>query len=215
MTLKFYYHPLSSFCWKVLIALHENTTPFEPVLVKLYEEDSRDAFLKVWPMGKLPAMRDEARDHLVPESSIIVEYLDRHYPGAVKLLPADPDRARRTRMADRFLDLYIETPLQKIVGDRLRPSDKKDAFGVEEARALMRKGLSMVEEAVGPAWMMGEDFTLADCSAAPALFYAAKIMPLGTKTSSYLERLKARPSFARTLKDAEPYLAMFPSEDRT
>jgi len=212
--LKLYYHPLSSFCWKALIALYENATPFEPVLVDLQDPASRGAFLKVWPMGKFPVIRDEARDHLVPESSIIVEYLDRHYPGPAKLMPADPDRARQTRMADRFLDSYIHTPMQKVVGDRLRPVGHKDAFGVEQARALMGRGLSMVEEAVGPAWMMGEDFTLADCSAAPALFYAARIMPLGAKAQAYLERLKARPSFARTLKEAEPYFAMFPSEDR-
>ena len=184
------------------------------MLVDLQDPASRDAFLKVWPMGKFPVIRDEARDHLVPESSIIVEYLDRHYPGPAKLMPADPDRARQTRMRDRFFDSYIHTPMQKVVGDRLRPVGHKDAFGVEQARALMGQGLSMVEEAMGPAWMMGEDFTLADCSAAPALFYAARIMPLGAKAQAYLERLKARPSFARTLKEAEPYFAMFPSEDR-
>ncbi len=214
MTLKLYYHPLSSYCWKVLIALYENATPFEKVLVDLQDDAERQAFLKVWPIGKFPVIRDEARDHFVPESSIVVEYLDRHYPGPVKLLPADPDRSRQTRMCDRFFDLHIHTPMQKITGDRLRPSDKKDPFGVAQARALAGTALAMMETDMGPNWMMGDDFTLADCSAAPALFYIAKAMPLGPKAQAYLERLKARPSFARVLKEAEPYFDMFPAEDR-
>ena len=212
MTLKLYYHPLSSFCWKALIALYENATPFEPVLVNLQDAAEREAFHKLWPIGKFPVIRDEARDRFVPESSIIVEYLDRHYPGPVKLLPGDPDRNRQTRMCDRFLDLYIQVPMQKVVGDRLRPADKKDALGVEQARKQLQTALATMEPDMGSNWMMGDDFTLADCAAAPALFYATKVMPLGPKASAYLERLKARPSVARVLKEAEPYFAMFPSE---
>ena len=214
MTLKLYYHPLSSFCWKALIALYENDTPFEPVLVDLQDQGEREAFLKLWPIGKFPVLRDEARDHMVPESSIIVEYLGRHYPGPVKLIPDDPDLSRQTRMCDRYFDLYLHMPMQKVIGDRLRPADKKDPFGVEQARVQMRTVLTMMEADLGPNWMMGDDFSLADCATAPALFYAAKLMPLGAKVSAYLERLKARPSFARVLKEAEPYFAMFPAEDR-
>jgi glutathione S-transferase len=214
MALKLYYHPLSSFCWKALIALYENATPFEPVLVNLQDPKARDAFLEVWRIGKFPVLRDEGRgDWLVPESSIIVEYLGRHYPGPVKLLPDDPDLSRRVRMVDRFIDLYIQVPMQKAVGDRLRPEGQKDPFGVEQARAQMTTALGMLEGNETTKWAMGDDFTLADCAAAPALFYANKVMPLAgrfDKADAYLERLKARPSVARVLKEAEPYFGMFP-----
>src|SRR5471030_2182264 len=102
MTLTLYYHPLSSFCWKALIALYENDTPFTPLIVNLGEEASSAAFKKVWPIGKFPVVRDEARDKTIPESTIIIEYLDHHYPGPVALVPADSDRARDTRLRDRF-----------------------------------------------------------------------------------------------------------------
>ncbi|HEY1708727.1 MAG TPA: glutathione S-transferase family protein [Rhizomicrobium sp.] len=214
MTLKLYYHPLSSFCWKALIALYETGTPFEPVFVDLGDAKSRADFLAVWPIGKFPVLQDEARDHLVPESSIIIEYLAQHYPGSSKLLPHDQDAARQVRMRDRFFDLHIHTPTQKIVGDRIRPADRKDPQGVDDARALIRTALSIVEEGVGSGWAMGDNYTMADISASPALFYADKLKALEDfpKTQGYLERLKTRPSFARTLKEAEPYFQFFPKE---
>jgi glutathione S-transferase len=209
VTLKLYYHPLSSFCWKALIALYENATPFEPVLVNLQDAASRAAFLEIWPIGQFPVIKDEARDRLVPESSILIEYLDQHYPGKTRLIPADPDRARQTRLRDRFFDLHVQVPMQAILGDRWRPEGQKDAIGVERARMRMTTALGMIEEDVGDAWAMGEEFTMADCAAAPALFYAAIAMPFKDahpRTSAYLDRLKARPSFARTLKEAAPDL---------
>jgi glutathione S-transferase len=213
--LKLYYHPLSSFCWKVQIALYENDTPFEPVVVHLNEPQSRAAFLDIWPIGQFPVIRDEARDWLVPESSIIVEYLDQHYPGRTRFIPADPDRARQTRMRDRFFDLHVQVQMQKIVGDRIRPEGQHDPHGVEQARTRLATALGMIDEDIGDEWAMGADFTLADCSAAPALFYANKVVELKgryDRASAYLERLKARPSFARTLREAEPFLSMFPVE---
>jgi len=211
MTLRLHYHPLSSYCWKVLIALYENGAPFEPVLVDFGKAEDREAFYKLWPIGKFPVLEDTAREWMVPESSIIIEYLDQHHGG--KLIPADADRARQVRMRDRFFDLHIHTHMQKIVGDRLRPAGQKDPLGVEQARAQMRTALTLVESDIGANWIMGEAFTMADCAAAPALFYADKVSPLKSpKTEAYLERLKARPSFARVLKEAEPYFAMFPKE---
>jgi glutathione S-transferase len=210
MTLKLYYHPLSSFCWKALIALYENGAAFEPVLVDLQDQASREAFLSVWPIGQFPVIEDG--DRLVPESSIIVEYLDQRHPGKTRLIPADPDRARQMRLRDRFFDLHVQVPMQKIVGDRIRPEGKSDPYGAKQARARLETALAMVEEDIGEAWVMGEDFTMADCAAAPALYYAGLVMPLGPKTSAYLERLKARPSFARVLEEAAPYLSMFPQE---
>src|SRR5471030_2501537 len=137
MSLKLYYHPLSSFCWKVLIALYENDTPFTPVMVDLGNAEERAELLKLWPIGKFPVLRDEAKGSVIPESSIIIEYLDTHYPGRVRFVPADTDLARQTRLRDRFYDLYVHLPMQKIMGDRLRPADAKDAYGVAEARARL------------------------------------------------------------------------------
>jgi len=214
MTIKLYYHPLSSYCWKALIALYENATPFDPVLVDLGEETSRAAFYKLWPIGKFPVIEDKARNWMVPESSIVIEYLAQHYPGPVALVPADPDAARQVRMRDRFFDLHIHNHMQKITGDRLRPAGAKDPFGVEQARAQMRTALGLVESDVGEGWLMGEAFTMADCAAAPALFYADKVAPLAEefpKTAAYLARLKIRPSFARVLEEAGPYFHLFPA----
>ncbi|HTT97892.1 MAG TPA: glutathione S-transferase family protein [Rhizomicrobium sp.] len=213
--LKLYYHPLSSYCWKALIALYENDTPFEKVLVNFGDAESRDAFYALWPVGQFPVVKDETRDRLVPESSIIVEYLDDHYPGRTRFIPEDIDMAREVRMRDRFFDLHVHVHMQKITGNRIRPEGSKDPFGVEQARTRMATALGMVEESLGEGWAMGERYTLADIAASPALFYADKIKPLKDaypKTNAYLERLKVRPSFARTLKEAEPYFHMFPQE---
>jgi glutathione S-transferase len=214
MALKLYYHPLASFCWKVLIPLFENDTPFEGHIVDLMDEVSAAAFKRVWPIGRFPVLRDEARDRTVPESSTIIEYLDQHYPGRVRLIPPDADLARETRFRDRFYDLYVHEPMQKIVTDRLRPAGRNDPHGVESARALLRTSLGMVDgDMAAKTWTMGEAFTMADCAAAPALFYADKVMPLAgayPNVAAYLQRLMQRPAFARVLTEAEPYFRLFP-----
>src|SRR2546430_2580890 len=120
MALTLHYHPLASYCWKALIALYENATPFTPHLVDLGDAASRAAFLKVWPIGKFPVLRDDARGETVPETTIIIEYLAQHYPGKTRFIPADPDRARKTRMRDRFFDFYVMDPMSKVVTDKLR-----------------------------------------------------------------------------------------------
>lgn len=216
MSLTLYYHPLSSFCWKALIALYENDVPFTPKLVNLGDADDRAAFLKLWPIGKFPVLRDDARETTVPESSIIIDYLDRHFGGPTRFIPSDPDLALQTRLRDRFYDLYVHMPMQAIVGDRLRAEGTKDPTGVDQARGRLRTSYAMVEaQMTGGGWAMGDDFTLADCAALPALYYADKVVPLGDElphTSAYLDRLKARPSVARVLTEAEPYFRMFPQE---
>ena len=214
MSLKLYFHPLSSFCQKALIALYENDTPFEPHIVDLGDEASRTAFMKIWPIGKFPVLRDEAKDRTVPESSIIIEYLAQHYPGRTSLVPADADLARQTRLRDRFFDLYVNVPMQKVVTDRLRPAGKSDPYGVEQAKALLRIGYRMIDEDMATkTWAMGDAFGMADCAAAPALFYANHVMPLGDahrNAARYLGRLMERPSFARAIEEAKPYFAMIP-----
>src|SRR4030088_808887 len=166
MSLTLHFHPLASFCWKALIALYENDTPFAPNMVDLGNAAERAALLKLWPIGKFPVLRDEARDQTIPESSIIIEYLDRHYPGSTPLIPAEADLAWQTRLCDRFYDLYVSEPMQKIVGDRLRPAGKNDPHGVEEAKALLQVAYGMIDEAMKTkTWAMGDAFSMADCAA--------------------------------------------------
>jgi glutathione S-transferase len=214
MSLRLFFHPLASFCQKVLIALYENGTPFEPHIVDFGNEASTAAFKKLWPVGKMPVLRDDAKDRTIPESSIIIEYLAQHYPGPTELIPTEPNLALRTRLSDRFYDLYVHEPMQRIVGDKLRPAGKNDPHGVEMARAQLRLAYGMIdEEMAAKTWAMGDAFTLADCAAAPPLFYANKLMPFGEShrnVAAYFERLTKRPSFARALVEAEPYMKFFP-----
>lgn len=214
MALTLYMHPLSSFCWKALIALYECGTPFTPQIVNLADEKERAAFAQVWPIAKFPVLHDDKTERTIPESTIIIEYLAQYYPGSSELIPGDADRARQTRFSDRFFDLYIHLPMQKIVGDKLRPAGQTDPFGVEEARQRIRQAYALLEQQTrSDAWAMGDTFTLADCAAAPALYYSNRVEPLGDthpKLAAYLQRLEARPSFARVLQEAAPYFKFFP-----
>ena len=216
MSLKLYFHPLSSFCQKVLVALYENDTPFEPHIVNLFDATSSAAFKKIWPIGKFPVLRDESRDRTIPESSIIIEYLQQHYPGKARFVPEDAELARQMRFQDRFYDLHVSVPMQKVVTDRLRPAGKSDSYGVEQAKALLQTAISLVDRSMATKkWSMGDNFTMADCAAAPALFFANKVMPFGAaypNAAAYLTRLMQRPSFARAVKEAEPYLTLVPKE---
>jgi glutathione S-transferase len=216
MTLKLYFHPLASFCHKALIALYENEIPFEQVIVDLGNEASRSAFTAVWPLAKMPVLRDDARGCTVAESTIIIEYLDTHYPGRTKLLPREPGRAWRARMWDRVYDHNVQEPMQKIVTDRLRPPGSNDPFGVEQAKTRLNDTCDLLEREIGvDGWAMGDGFSLVDCAAAPALFYANAIAPFGERhrnLRAYLKRLMARPSFARVLSEAQPYFDLFPME---
>jgi glutathione S-transferase len=214
MSLKLYFHPFSSFCQKVLIALYENDTPFDPHIVDLSNETSRADFVKIWPIGKFPVLRDEAKDQTVPEASIIIEYLALHYPGKTRLVPADADMAWKTRLRDRFYDLYVNEPMGKIVIDTLRPPGKNDPHGVEQAKTLLQTAYGIIEQEMATkTWAMGDAFSMADCAAAPALFYANLVLPFGDthkNAAAYLARLMERPSFARAVKEAEPYRAGSP-----
>ena len=216
MSLKLYFHPLASFCHKALIALYENCIPFEPIIVDLRDDVSSAAFRAISPMAKMPVLRDEARSRTVAESTIIIEFVDAHYPGRTQFVPTDVDRAWQTRMWDRFYDHYVQEPMQKIVTDRLRPEGKNDTYGVELAKVQLRAAYRVIEQEMqSKVWTMGNDFTLADCAAAPALFYANTVVPFAEaykNLPAYLDRLMARPSFARVLKEAQPYFGLFPME---
>lgn len=216
MTLTLHAHPLASYCHKVLIALYENGTPFEQAMVDLSSEAAVAAFRKISPMGKMPALVDSVRGAEVWESTTQIEYLDTFYPGATRFIPDDADAAWRTRMWDRFYDNYVHEPMQRIVGDRLRPADKRDPETVLQAQALLRQAYRVIEAAIaGQAWAMGDSFSLADCAAAPALFYANILLPAGPEHPAvvgYVERLMARPSYARALQEAVPWFRYFPFE---
>jgi glutathione S-transferase len=214
MSLTLYFHPLSSYCQKVLVALYENGTPFTPHVVDLGDPGQRADLLKLWPVGKFPVLRDG--DRVVPESSIIIEHLDQHHPGQFRLIPDDAEIAIETRLRDRFFDLYVHDPMQRIVGDRLRPVESRDPFGVEQAKARLRSSYDMIERDIaGRTWVIGEAFTMADCAAAPALYYADLVLPFRDShpgVAAYFERLLRRPSFARAVAEAGPYRHLFPQE---
>jgi glutathione S-transferase len=214
MALTLYMHPLASFCHKALIALYENATAFTPHVVNLGDPVERDNFKKVWPLAKFPVLRDDARNQTIPESTSIIEYLAQHYPGPVGLIPDDPALAAQVRATERFYDLHVHDPMQKIVGDKLRPADGHDPIGVGEARERMRTALRIAEgEMATRRWAAGDLFSMADCAAAPPLFFINKMTPLSAEfphMSAYLDRLMKRPSYARVLVEAQPYLAMFP-----
>ncbi len=218
MTLTLHMHPLASFCHKVLIALYENGTPFEPHLLDLGNPDQKAAFLDIWPVGKMPILRDEARGETVPETSIIIEYLDRHYPGSVPLLPADEAQRLDARLWDRFFDLYVHAPMQAIVLRGRIVMTPRDPCGVANAEATLATAYGMIERRMaGRSWAAGEAFSIADCAAAPALFYSgivAPFPPAHRNLAAYFERLLERSSFARVLKEARPYFGMFPYREK-
>jgi glutathione S-transferase len=214
--LTLYLHPLASFCHKVLIALYENDTPFEAKIVDFADPGDSARFLDVWPVGKIPVLRDEARGRTIPETSIILEYLDENYPGPVCLLPGDAEAALDVRLWDRFFDLYIHQPMQKIVIDRIRPPGTQDAHGVAEAKAGIAGAYAMLDRHLaGREWASGKNFSMADCAAAPALFYSGIPVPFTDypNVAAYFERLYARPSFRRVLDEARPYFGNYPLKD--
>jgi len=218
MTLTLYLHPLASFCHKVLIALYENGTDFRSETVDFADPGSAAAQMERWPVGKIPVLHDASCDRTIPETSIIIEYLQQHYPGPAPMLPDAAEAALEARLWDRFFDLYVSVPMQKIVTDRIRPAGVNDPFGVAEACATLDTAYAMIEArfAAGGPWALGDRFSLADCAAAPSLFFAAIVHPFGdgqANLAAYFERLVARPSFARVLAEARPWFAMFPYRD--
>ncbi|HWK98221.1 MAG TPA: glutathione S-transferase family protein [Pseudolabrys sp.] len=215
MTLKLYYHPLSSYCHKALIALYENDIPFEPVVVNLMDPVSSAEMRALWPVGKFPVLKDEARGHAIAESSVIIDYLDTHY-ARNRLIPADADAAWQARMWDRFFDLYVMEKQGKLVEDNLRPAEARDPHGVAKAMEAIEKSYAIVEGKLGDgAWALGDDYTLADCAASPSLFYASLAVPITDTTpklKAYYERLVRRPSYLRALKEAEPFFDWVPMD---
>ena len=210
MTIALHAHPFSSYCQKVLIALYENDTPF--ALRMLADADSFSELAKLWPLRLMPVVVDDGE--VVREATIIVEHLMLRHPGPVRLIPRDPLSALKVRFLDRFFDNYVMAPMQKLVSDALRAADQRDPKGVTDAKARLDVSYEWLDgELKGRAWAAGEEFTLADCAAAPSLFYADWVHPLGDRfgnARAYRARLLERPSFARAVEEARPYRAFFP-----
>lgn len=208
--LTLYGHPISSFTWKVLVALYENATPFEPITV---DQNTYADFIALWPMGKFPVLLDSDRNALVTETSVIIEYLDTYYPGVTRFVPKNTDAALEVRRWDRVFD-HLNVTMSKVVVDNIRPADQRDAYGVEEAKRIISGIYGVIETQLADrAFSVGDSFTLADCSAAPALWYATRNVPLDgafPRIAAYLERLNDRPSFKRALKESEPLFHMYP-----
>lgn len=210
MSLQLYAHPFSSYCQKVLIALYENDTPFETILVG--DQKSADELAELWPFKQFPVLVDDGVT--VVESSIIIEHLGLKHPGPVPLLPVDPQAALEVRMMDRFFDNYVMTPQGRVVANALRASDDRDPIGDARARDMLDTAYAWLERKLaGRTWAAGEAFTLADCAAAPALFYADWTHPIPQSCATlrdYRARLLARPSFARCVDEARPFRPYFP-----
>ncbi len=214
MSLTLYMHPLSSYCHKALIAFYENDTPFKAQSVDLSNDTERENLRQLWPLAKFPLLRDDATGRTIPESTMIIEYLAQHYPGRTELVPKDAELAWQVRFGDRFYDLHVHQHLQKIVFDRIIPADKRDPLGVEQAREKLQIAYGMIDKDMkSKTWVVGDTYTMADCAASPALFYAGKLVPFDQykNLSAYFARLVERPSYARVLREAEPFMKMFPA----
>jgi glutathione S-transferase len=210
MSFTLYAHPFAAYCWKVLIALYENATPFD---YRVVEDAAGWAELEsLWPIKKFPVLREGSAT--IIESTIIVEYLMRHSSGATRMIPVNDDAALQVRFMDRVFDNYVMTPMNTLVVDRMRAEHERDAKGVADARKMLDVAYGWLEKQVRPEqWLCGDEFSLAECSAAPALFYADWVHPIGDRfpgVGAYRRRVLARPSVARVVDEARPYRKLFP-----
>ena len=211
--LAMYYHPLSSYCHKVLIAIDALGIEVDKRLLNLGDAAERSAFLSLWPTGKMPLLVDQGRP--IPETSIIIEYLQRHHARSGRsLIPLDLDAALDVRLWDRIFDQYVMTPMQAITADLLRAESDRDASSVAQARATLSSSYAFIDRHLeGRTWIAGDSFSMADCAAAPALFYAVTYVPLSPQhvhLAAYFERLLDNPSVAITIDQARPYFKFYP-----
>jgi len=212
MSLQLFAHPFAAYCQKALIALYENDTRFTYRVLDQSDPATFEEFARLWPIRKFPLLVDDGRP--IAEATIIIEHLGVHHPKSVRLIPEDAAAALEARFLDRFFDNYVQTPVTKIVTDRLRAPEERDAKGVADARQQLDTAYRWLEgQMAGRVWAVGERFTLADCAAAPSLFYADWAHPIGNEFAAvraYRTRLNQRPSFARCIEEARPYRGFFP-----
>ncbi|NYT39643.1 glutathione S-transferase family protein [Sphingomonas sp. R-74633] len=210
MTLQLFGHPFSSYTWKALIPLYENGTPF---IFRNLEDAEAGAELEArWPLKLFPILVDG--DRTIVEATAVIEYLQVHHPGPVAMIPADPDLAVQARMLDRIFDNHVMGLMQRPVLNSLLPEGRRDPIGLDEAMAKLDKVYAWLDTYLADReWAVGDAFTLADCAAAPSLFYAdwvRRIPEALTHLRAYRARLLARPSVARCVEEARPYRGYFP-----
>lgn len=212
MSLQLFYHPFSSYSQKALIAFYEYGIAFEPLRLEGPDSPATRQWAGLWPIKRFPVLLDGTRT--IFEASCIVEYLGLAVPAASRLIPDDPQAALEVRMLDRIFDNYVSTPQQKCVFDVLRPPEHRDAYGVDEARRMLDTAYGWLDAHMAQReWAAGGRFSLADCAAAPFLFYAHWTHPIGAahaRLMDYRRRLLARPSVARAVDEARPYRPLFP-----
>lgn len=213
MAVQLFAHPFSSYSQRVLVALYENAIPFDLRLLDGASPDNLAEWSRHWPLQRFPVLVDGTRT--LREASIIIEYLQLAHPGPVTLIPHDPRDALDVRWLDRFFDNYISTPQQAVVFSSLRPASDRDVFGERQARERLELAYDWLEQHLhdGRTWAAGEAFSLADCGAAPFLFYAHWTQPIAprfARVHAYRQRLLARPSFKRAVDEARPYRHLFP-----
>ncbi len=212
MTLELFAHPFSSYCQKALIALYENELPFTYRQLSPDEPQNNAELKKLWPHAKFPVLLDDGR--VIVEATIIIEHLHNHFPGPVRLMPDDADAALEVRMLDRIFDNYVMTPMNAVVFNALRPEPERSARTVSDAVAQLETSYRWLDAHMATRqWAAADRFSLADCAAAPSLFYADwvhQIAPEYAHLHRYRSRLLARPSFARAVEEARPYRAFFP-----
>jgi glutathione S-transferase len=212
MSLALYGHPFSSYTQKALIALYENGTPFTFCCISPDTPQHSAEWLRRWPLRKFPLLLDGERT--VVESSIIIEYLQLAHPGPVRLLPENPMAALEVRFLDRFFDYHVMDAMQIAVESAIQRIPLKPEDGLMIAKEKVERAYGWLETHLADRkWAAGDDFTLADCAAAPSLFYAdwthriSEAFPL---LRAYRVRLLARPSFARAVEEARPFRSYFP-----
>jgi len=211
--MKLYYNLMSTYSQKVLIAMYEKGLEFEPEIIDLMDADARDKYREVYPMGKVPCLQlDDG--HIIPESSIIVEYID---PLATPtLIKGNADETRRIRFKDRMFDLYLNDAVVALLFQGMKPASEQDPERIEKARFHIATMYSFMEnEFAKQPYANGEEFMMSDCSAAPGLFYAEQLAPFAEHENicAYWERLKSRPSIARVHEEAAPILAAFRAQN--
>ncbi|HTK00513.1 MAG TPA: glutathione S-transferase family protein [Bordetella sp.] len=212
MALQLYYHPFSSYCQKALIALYDNNIAFERNVLDGPDSPAGKRLAELWPMRRFPVLVDG--DRTVAEATCIIEYLGLYHPGPVRMIPEDPKAALETRFMDRFFDNYVAAPQMQIVFNQIRPEDARDAYGVKQSREMLERSYAWLDKKMANReWAAGDRFSLADCGAAPFLFYADWTHAIPSQygnVHAFRRRLLLHPSFARAVDDARPFRHFFP-----
>lgn len=207
--MKLYYHPLSTYSQKVVMALHEKQMPFEPHIVNMLEEAERKKYREIYPLGKIPLLiLDDG--HMIPESTIIVEYADMTSDKGPRLIPSDPQSARQVRFFDRMLDLYLNDSVANLIFEGWKPEAERDQALIDRCQERIGIMYDYLDKHLGgKTWLKEESFSMADCAAAPPLFYAQQTAPFADRPniSAYFERVQTRESYRKVIEEAAPYLA--------